>query len=107
MLTGLYPQRWQLCRYLGVFLGNLWDLLSSLHKAPTGQVKILVLRTGNDELVPRNHAEGIAAVSRRKEGVLGVDIKTVEGALHTECIAKPLGRSIVVQYFGEVMGEND
>jgi hypothetical protein len=57
-----------------------------------------VLRAGNDELVPRNHAEEIAPVARRKKGVLGMRIKTVQDALHTECIAKPVGRSIAVQF---------
>jgi uncharacterized Fe-S cluster-containing MiaB family protein len=63
-----------------------------------GQVTILVLRVGNDELVPSNHAEEIAAVARRKKGVLGMGMETVQDALHTECIAKPVGRSIAVQF---------
>jgi hypothetical protein len=46
-------------------------------------------------------------MQKKLRQLLGVDIKTVEGALHTECIAKPAGRSIVVQYFGEVIGEKD
>jgi hypothetical protein len=75
-----------------------WGLQGSLRTALTGQVTILVLRGGNEGLVPGEHGKEIAAVTRGKERVLEVDIKTAQGALHTECLAKPVW-SIVVPFF--------
>lgn len=114
MLKTLYPQKWLPYHYLSVFLWNRLDTVDAL-----GQIKsvveennkrldetesrdnskrldVVMLEGEKDELVQAQHGDEIEALMGKCEGgeVTRMAFKriTVEGALHTQVLAKGSGR---------------
>jgi hypothetical protein len=67
--------------------------------------KVLVLEAGADELVPEGQAREIVSIARKM--VVEVDLVTVDGALHVECLSRPKGRKAVLRYLREMAGNKE
>ncbi|KAI9817159.1 MAG: hypothetical protein M1827_001271 [Pycnora praestabilis] len=104
MLIALYPQKWLPYRYLGPFLRNWWDSEAALHQIESlsmgAKPKILLLQSGQDELVPKEH--GIALEDLCRHLGMDVDRKVVPGALHTEAMARGEGRSSISRFLRKI-----
>ncbi|KAF8544405.1 hypothetical protein BDD12DRAFT_816216 [Trichophaea hybrida] len=107
MLVALYPQKWLPYRYLGVFLWNRWELVREMNRILEWgwRGKVLVLEAGADELVPEGQAREIVSIARKM--VVEVDLVTVNGALHVECLSRPKGRKAVLRYLREMAGNEE
>ena len=102
MLKTLYPQKWLPYRYLSVFLWNRLDTVGALGRIKSAveennkRLDVVMLEGEKDELVPAEHGDEIEEVMGKGEGgeVAGMAFKriTVEGALHTQVLAKGRGR---------------
>ncbi|KAI9875857.1 MAG: hypothetical protein M1830_007898 [Pleopsidium flavum] len=104
MLTTLYPQRWLPYRYLWPFLWNWWDSKEALHtlgqSRARGNLRVLILQAGKDELVPTTHGMELEDIC--KHNGIGVQRKDIAGALHTEVMARAQGRRAVVSFLEKV-----
>ena len=102
MLAAIYPQTWLPYRYLWPFLRNHWDSRRDLGRLARSRrtPKTLILQAGKDELVPRSHGEELENIS--KDGGIKLELRVVDGALHHEVLAKPLGRAAVVDFLMSV-----
>ncbi|MCJ1229917.1 hypothetical protein MMC12_006588 [Toensbergia leucococca] len=100
MLRTLYPQFWLPYRYLGPFLRNHWDSRKALQQIGMSKVKelprILILQAGKDELVPPEH--GVELNDLCKELGMDVQRREISGALHTEIVAKKVGRESIAKF---------
>lgn len=114
MIKTLYPQKWLPYRYLSVFLWNRLDTVGALGRIKSAleenntrldktesrdnskRLGVVMLEGEKDELVPREHGDEIEALmGKRGVGeVAGLAFKRirVEGALHTQVLAKGSGR---------------
>lgn len=104
MLKTLYPQKWLPYRYLSVFLWNRLDTVRELNrmrgalKDGTRAPHVVVLEGEKDELVPREHGDEIELMLMNGgRGNLRFRRVTVEGALHTQVLAKGCGRIAVAK----------
>lgn len=100
MLVALYPQKFLPYRYLAPFLRSTWDSKTALgnigNSTPT--LRTLILEAGDDEIVPAGQAQILEDVCKEKG--LQASRLTVKGALHTEVMARPSGRSRIVEFIG-------
>ena len=107
MLVALYPQRFLPYRYLYPFLRSTWDSNGALQQVaaakPTRLQKILILQAGSDEIVPDGQAELLRHVCA--EGGLDAELKVIEGALHTEIMAKHEGRKMIAEFLKNISKE--
>lgn len=98
MLVALYPQKFLPYRYLAPFLKSTWDSKRAIEEI--GRVKsglrTLILEAGDDEIVPAG--QGAILETLCKSQSMEVDRATVPGALHTEVMAKPRGRSYIIRF---------
>ena len=104
MLIALYPQKFLPYRYLHPFLRSTWDSEVALRQITAVEEarppKVLILKAGNDEIVPVGRAEMLKRIG--VEGGLGIELKVIKGALHTEVTARHEGRKLVAQFLEEV-----
>lgn len=103
MLLAIYPQKWLPYRYLWPFLRNRLDSVAALVEiAGRGgePPQIHIIQAGNDELVPKSH--GVTLENKCRE--LGLDAfkYTILGAFHTDVLASPAGRKVIVEAIQKV-----
>lgn len=103
LLLAFYPQKWLPYRYLGPFLRSHWDSLQAMHQVAQSQAleiqgkqKILMLQAGEDEVVPTGNAEQLER--RCKELGLDVERRVVQGALHSNVVAKREGQDVIARF---------
>ena len=107
MLVALYPQRWLPYRYLWPFLRSDWDSIRNLHQlANFAEVKLvpfLVVRAGNDEIVPADQAGQLLTTAQS----VGIEMKeqAVSNALHNEASAKSAGQIAITEFIDQVVGQ--
>jgi fermentation-respiration switch protein FrsA (DUF1100 family) len=104
ILLAFYPQKWLPYRYLTPFLRSHWDSEEALrriahHTEGESKPKILILQAGKDEVVPEDQAERIEKLC--KSLGLGVERKTIPGALHTDAMGKADGRREVARFLSK------
>lgn len=100
MLLAIYPEKWLPYRYLWPFLWNRLDSYAALGAISHGKERanlpeVVILEAGNDELVPKAH--GITLEKRGLELGFQVRRHVIGGALHTEAMVRPLGRSLAAE----------
>lgn len=103
LLLAFYPQRWLPYRYLGPFLRSHWNNLQAMQQVAQAQTseiqekpKILMLQAGSDEVVPAGNAEQLERWCRE----LGLDVerRLVQGALHSNVVAKGEGQDAIARF---------
>jgi acetyl esterase/lipase len=109
MLVTIYPQKWLPYRYLWPFLWNHLDSWRALEqisqKSSISVPKVVILEAEKDELVPKSHGDAL----EKRCIDMGLDVKrhVIRGALHTEVISRPEGRTIAaeaIRAVGTTMG---
>lgn len=87
MLRGLYPQKWLPYCYLTPFLRSSWDVKEYLSQISTREDKprVMIVQAENDEIVESWMAPEIQKEASQKG--LPVDLFSVKGALHFECMS--------------------
>lgn len=109
MLVALYPQKWLPYRYLHPFLRSEWDnesALQSIASTKAGrQVPILLIKAGNDELVPDTQPKRLMEICEKS--AMQITERSVAGALHTEASSRSIGRSEIVAFLKRVIVNND
>ncbi|RVX67079.1 hypothetical protein B0A52_08322 [Exophiala mesophila] len=100
MLIALYPQKFLPYRYLAPFLRSTWDSKTALGNIGNTRPRLrtLILEAGDDEIVPAGQGQILEEVCKEKG--LEATRLSVRGALHTEVMAKPSGRSRIVEFIG-------
>jgi uncharacterized protein len=107
MLVALYPQKFLPYRYLWPFLRSTWDSEAAVHSIARSKIiqrrqqmpkKVLILQAGKDEVVPAEQSEALERICKENLDGLHVGRVMIEGALHTEILAKSKGRAAVVQH---------
>lgn len=111
MLISLYPQKWLPYRYLWPFSWNNWDVSSSLeqmahYKAATPSETdssnkisvppIFLMSAESDEVIPLWVADQLE--EKAKASGLGIERKSVKGAMHIEGPLKLDGRTALVDF---------
>ncbi|KEF62248.1 uncharacterized protein A1O9_00220 [Exophiala aquamarina CBS 119918] len=98
MLVALYPQKFLPYRYLAPFLRSTWDSKGALEDIGKikSKLKMLIVEAGDDEIVPAGQGAILEQVCQ--EHGMEVDRATVPGALHTEVMMKPRGRSHIIRF---------
>ena len=108
MLSALYPQRWLPYRYLWPFLRSQWDSEEAIRMIAASEQcskpKILILKAGNDEIVPRAHGDRLQHLCIRNS--LDVENCVVGGALHTEVFTKAAGCRAIVNFIRDYGATN-
>ena len=99
MLVTIYPQKWLPYRYLWPFLWNHLDSWRALEqisqKSSSSLPKVVILEAEKDELVPKSHGDEL----EKRCIDMGLDVKrhVIRGALHTEVMSRPEGRTIAAE----------
>lgn len=111
MLISLYPQKWLPYRYLWPFSWNTWDVSSTLQQmaryktaVPSGKDSskrmsvppIFLMSAENDEVIPLWVADQLEEKARASG--LGIQRKSVKGAMHIEGPLKIDGRTALVDF---------
>jgi fermentation-respiration switch protein FrsA (DUF1100 family) len=103
LLVAFYPQKWLPYRYLAPFLQSHWDSEQALGRIARtdGERKpqILILEASKDEVVPTGQAQRLEDLS--KSLGLGVERKTIAGALHTEVLVRADGRRVIARFLSD------
>ena len=104
MLVTIYPQKWLPYRYLWPFLWNHLDSWRALEqvsqKSSIPTPNIVILEAEKDELVPKSHGDTL----EKRCIDLGLSVKrhVIRGALHSEVMSRPEGRTIEAEAIGAV-----
>ena len=104
MLVTIYPQKWLPYRYLWPFLRNhldSWRALEQISQQSSASLpRVVILEAERDELVPKSHGDAL----EKRCIDLGLDVKrhVIRGALHTEVMSRPEGRTIAAEAIRDV-----
>lgn len=98
MLVALYPQKFLPYRYLAPFLLSTWDSKRAIEEIGNTRsgLRAMILEAGDDEIVPSGQGAILEALCRSQG--MEVERANVPGALHTEVMVKPRGRSHIVRF---------
>lgn len=112
MVKALYPQRWLPYHYLGPFVFDRWDALTTLKDPSTDiEVPTLWIRSTSDEIIPTTPQDGVREVFQACDRKASPDVAqaswvAIDRALHDTAYEKKQWKSAMDHFMLRVAKED-